>query len=321
MSVATSKPVASRPRLGLLGATTLALASCTSYPRIDSPPLSPPPDAQTLRGEGGAPLYFSLREPRGEPRGVIYFVLGPEIGSTETYPQLCASALDAGYVLASVHPRGSGYSAGLRGDIRSYDLVLDDLRQGWEELSRRFPRTPRFLFGHSAGGPLALEVATTSRSGPSGIILVNPAYKLRYAEGMGPTGRDYVVYALNFIFRRSALTVDMNHKPSAVRFPPDRAEAETMQQDPLVVRYFSLRYLSGQRKVMNRSPKNAAKVDTPVLLIQGHHDALVDPRGNDEILGAVATIDKHKHIAPEGGHGSSAVETSTHVIMDWLDLR
>ncbi len=257
--------------------------------------------------------------PSGEPRGVIYFVLGPEIGRHAPYPEFRAMAHDAGYVVASLHPRGSGYSAGLRGDIRRYPLVLDDLRLGWEELARRFPDTPRFLFGHSAGGPLALEVAATSDVAPTGVILINPAYRLRFAEGMGPSARDYFVYALNFIFRPWALTVDMNREPSAVRFEPDRLEAEGMHADPLVVRYFSLRYLSAQRRVMKRSSKNAAKVRAPILVVQGHHDALVDPAGNDEILDAAPTTDKRKLIAAEGGHGSSAVETKVEALLNWLD--
>jgi hypothetical protein len=41
------------------------------------------------------------------------------------------------------------------------------------------------------------------------------------------------------ILRPSALTVDMNRRPSAIAHPGDRAEAEAMQADPLVVRYFS----------------------------------------------------------------------------------
>lgn len=297
----------------------LLVAGCVSYPRVDRPPLSPPPGAETLEGEQGVPLYFSAREPKGALRGVIYFVLGPEIGAAEPYPTFSAAALDAGYALAVLHPRGSGYSPGLRGDIRHYRLVLDDLRRGWEELDRRYAGARRFLFGHSAGGPLALEVAATSRSTPSGIILVNPAYRMSYQEGMGPSCRDYFAYAFNAVFRRSALTVDMNSNPSAVRFDADRAEAEAMQADPLVVRFFSLRYLMGQRKVMRRSVKNAAKISAPLLVVQGEHDALVDPAGNDEILAAVDVADKGKHVAPEGGHGSSAVETSAAVLVRWLD--
>ena len=152
-------------------------------------------------------------------------------------------------------------------------------------------------------------------------MLVNPAWKLTYAKGMGPTFADYVVYAANYVFRPSALTVDMNRSPSSVEFAPDREESEAMQRDALVVRYFSLRYLLAQRKIMNRCPQNVAAVQAPLLLVQGAHDALVDPASFDVLLGAARVADRRKLVAPDGGHGSSAVETIVQPLMEWFTLR
>ena len=135
---------------------------------------------------------------------------------------------------------------------------------------------------------------------------------------MGPTFGDYVVYAANAVFRPAALTVDMNRDPSKVKDPADRAEGEALQQDPLVVRYFSLRYLFAQKAVMDRAARNAAAIRAPVLLVQGARDVLVDPGGNDELLAAMPGADKRRLIAPEGGHGSSAVETSVEPLLEWL---
>ena len=70
------------------------------------------------------------------------------------------------------------------------------------------------------------------------------------------------------------------------------AEALAMQQDPLVVRSFSLRMLAAQREVMDRCAGNAARTTAPLLLVQGARDALVDPGGNDEILAASAAGDR-----------------------------
>jgi alpha-beta hydrolase superfamily lysophospholipase len=125
-------------------------------------------------------------------------------------------------------------------------------------------------------------VARSSRLG--GLVLVNPAYRLLRSGGMGPSWIDYVTYGWNFVFRRAGLTVDMNRSPPAIHELADRAEAEAMQRDSLVVRYFGLRYLIAQKRVMNRCAANAHATTAPLLLIQGARDALVDPRGNDDIL-------------------------------------
>jgi fermentation-respiration switch protein FrsA (DUF1100 family) len=79
-----------------------------------------------------------------------------------------------------------------------------------------------------------------------------------------------------------------------------------------------MRLLLGQRAVMRSCPRNAARVDAPLLLLQGAGDALVDPRGSDEILAAARSADKAKVVAPLGGHGASAVETSVEPVLRWL---
>ena len=91
-----------------------------------------------------------------------------------------------------------------------------------------------------------------------------------------------------------------------------------MQADPLVQRYFSLRYLLAQRKVMASCAVNIAVTDAPLLLVQGATDALVDPKGNDELLAMARSSDKSRLVAPGAGHGSSAVESMIAALVDWL---
>jgi acylglycerol lipase len=295
------------------------LFGCGSFERASKPPFEPPREGTSwIQSARGPRLYFSTKVPAGEPRGVLYFVPGPEIGSAEPYPLFTAALHASGFATAILHPRGTGYSDGVRGDIDDYGLFLDDLQIGLDRVRETFPGTPVFLLGHSAGATLALEVAAKAKKPLAGLVLVNPAYRMTYGEGMGPSFTDYVVYAFNAVFRRSALTVDMNGNPGAVKNAADREEALAMQRDPLVVRYFSMRYMLAQREVMNGCLKNAAAIDAPLLLVQGAEDALVDPRGNDEILAAARTADKVKLVAARGAHGSSAVETIVDELLQWL---
>jgi alpha-beta hydrolase superfamily lysophospholipase len=307
--------VANNPGIRLAPAAfLLMLTACVSYPRMTSPPVAPPPGAEFLRGSGDVRLYTSIEGPG--TRGVVWFVLGPETPGQLPYERLTAALHATGFATAVVHARGTGFSDGLRGDLDDYALFLSDHRLFLAHLTSRFSRI--FLLGQSVGAALALEAAASPPAPLAGLVLVNPAWKLRYGKGMGPTFRDYVVYAANAIFRRSALTVDMNRSPSLVQFAPDREEAEAMQRDPLVVRYFSLRYLFAERKIMKRCPKNVAAVQAPLLLVQGAHDALVDPTSFDELLRAAQVSDKQKLVAPDGGHGSSAVETMVQPLVEWF---
>lgn len=299
-------------------AVAVALLGCASFPRMTEAPLQPPPPVEWLRGEGGVRLYSSSVRPAGTPVGVVLFVVHPEVGSAPLYPKLAAALRDAGFATSVLHPRGTGYSSGLRGDLDDYQRFLADHRQSLAEVRASFGATPVFVMGHSAGAAFALELAATDRGPLAGLVLVNPAYKLRNAEGLSPSFGDYLAFAWNMIFRPAALTVDMNSKPSAVAHPADRAEGEAMQADPLVVRYFSMRYLLAQRQVMDRCATNAALTSAPVLLLQGDQDLMVDPRGNDEILAAARNRDTTKLVVAGGGHGSSSVETMVEPLVAWL---
>jgi alpha-beta hydrolase superfamily lysophospholipase len=282
--------------------------------QVTSPPVAPPPGSKFLSGSGGVRLYTSI-EGTGK-RGVVWFVLGPETSGQAPYARLTAALHEAGFATAVVHARGTGFSDGVRGDIDDYALFLSDYRLFHEHLAGRFSHI--FVFGQSIGAALALEVTASLPTPLAGLVLVNPAWKLTYAKGMGPTLRDYLIYAANYLLRPSALTVDMNRSPASVAFAPDREEAQAMQGDPLAVRYFSLRYLLAQRKVMNRCPQNMAAMQAPLLLLQGAHDALVDPASVDALLGAAQVSDKRKLVAPDGGHGSSAVETMVQPLVAWF---
>lgn len=296
------------------------LGSCASFPRRDRPPLAPPPGATWLRSDDGTRLYVELDAPAGTPRGVVFLVLGPQIATAPAYPGFRARLREAGFVLAAVHPRGAGYSEGVRGDVARYERVLEDYSRFLAHLRARFPGVPLVLMGHSAGGALALELAARSPTGIAGLILVNPAYRLITREGMGPSCGEYIAYAANYLFRPSALTVDLNARPQAIRDSDDRAEAEAMQRDRLVVRYFSLRYLLAQKRIMDRCASNLRRLATPLLIVQGRRDALVDPRGNTELLAASPAADKRRLVAP-GGHGSSAVESVAPGLVAWLSAR
>lgn len=268
----------------------------------------------------GLRLYKWWHGPE-RPRALVWYVLGLEGGTMPPYPRLSNALADAGFASALVHPRGTGRSPGRRGDIDDLGHLLSDHRRFHDEIQRRAPGVPIFVFGHSAGAAFAAEIAATATTGIAGVILVNPAYRLRATKGMTPSWREYAAFAVNLLLRPTSPVVDMNGRPLEIAFAPDREEGLALQRDPLVVRYFSMRLLLGQRRLMNRLPENVGALQVPVLIVQGAHDALVDPRGNDILLGRTRATGSTKLIVAEGGHGSSAVEMAVEPIVRWIETR
>ena len=121
-----------------------------------------------------------------------------------------------------------------------------------------------------------------------------PRLQTRLQQGMGPSWTDYVGYGRNVLFRRSALTVDMNRSPARISDAADRAEAEAMQRDPLVVRYSSLRYLLAQKRVMDRCVANQEypRTKRPRLTSKDSVSAAHSSPTSHRVLGVSARIQR-----------------------------
>ncbi|MBX7083728.1 MAG: lysophospholipase [Nannocystaceae bacterium] len=280
------------------------------------PPVEPPADAQWLALDG-LRLYVSITGPRAG--AVVWFVLGPEAGATPPYPRLRTALHEAGIATALLHPRGAGFSEGPRGDLDDFAALLADQTRFLALLATSFSRI--VVLGHSVGAALALALAAEVGTDLAACVLVNPAWKLRAIPGATPSVGDMVHFAVDWLVRPRARTVDMNRNPAALTFAPDREEGEAMQRDPVVVRHFSLRFLAAQRRLMNRCAQHLARVRVPVLLVQGRHDALVDPGAYPQLIAAASQTTAQHVVAPEGGHGASAVETMVAPLVAWIDAR
>jgi hypothetical protein len=64
---------------------------------------------------------------------------------------------ELGFSVLGVDYRGFGRSQG--GTLPSEDMAYEDARAAWDWLARQAPGTRRFVFGHSLGGAIAVDLA------------------------------------------------------------------------------------------------------------------------------------------------------------------
>ncbi len=67
--------------------------------------------------------------------------------------------------------------------------------------------------------------------------------------------------------------------PSKMENKEDRSDAEKKANDLLLVKYFSMHYRSGVRKLINATLIYCKLADYPLLLIYGMNDNIVDIYG------------------------------------------
>jgi alpha-beta hydrolase superfamily lysophospholipase len=218
-----------------------------------------------------------------------------------------------------IHPRGTGYSEGKRGDNSDLSDFIGDYVEiiksdkYYQDSNRKI-----ILFGHSMSCAIALKVAGELQK-TDGLILVNPPFKLKSAKGMTPGLGDYLKYIGYFIFAPHVPIVNMSGDPSTIENETDRRESEERNNDPLLVKYFSMRYMSESKKIMDAMVKSALLSDYPLLLLYGDNDMIVDKAGCDEIFAAWKNQNKNYEIIKDGSHGKSTVMKASEIISQWIE--
>lgn len=216
-----------------------------------------------------------------------------------------------------IHPRGTGYSEGKRGD----NSDLSDFIGDYAEIIKGdtyYSNRKIILFGHSMSCAIALHVAGEIQK-IDGLIMVNPPYKLKSAKGMSPGFGDYLRYFGYYIFAPHVPVVNMAGDPSIIEDEADRRESEIRINDPLLVKYFSMRFMSQSKKVMDTMVKKSQQADYPLLLVYGDSDMIVDKAGCDEIFTAWKSQKKSYEIISGGSHGKSTVEKGSEIILKWME--
>jgi alpha-beta hydrolase superfamily lysophospholipase len=249
---------------------------------------------------------------------VVLYVAGITGLGGDGQAEFVGALAGRGFEVHVLHPRGTGYSDGARGDIADLDRYLEDYRECAGAVAP--PGTPLIVVGHSLGAVFALRVAAGLPQA-AGLVLINPAHRYAANPGSSPTLLQYVAYAACMVVAPGTRVVDMGGRPEAVADAEDRAEAVRRRKDPLVTRWFSLRAMLAAKRVMDGAPADAARCLCPLLLVDGDADRMVDRAGHAALLDAYAGADKTRLTVPGGGHGYATVLMATPRIADWVDAR
>ena len=232
-------------------------------------------------------LFWRAWEPDVPARATVCLVHG--IGEhSGRYEHVAAAFTGAGLAFHAIDLRGHGRSEGPRGHTPSLTQWLDDIEL---MLSRANPEKPRFLYGHSLGGPLALCFGLHRPEKLSGVIVTGPS--LRISAEVPPVkafmGRVMANILPTFSQRSGLIAADLSHDPLVVQAYVD---------DPMVHDWVSSRLFVDMVAAGEEALERAADFRLPVFLIQGELDRLCDPAATEEFYAAVGSADKTMHIWP-----------------------
>lgn len=264
----------------------------------------------------GLKIFVSEHSPEGGSKTTIYIISGITGINHNNEKDLIGLLSNSENRVVIVHPRGTGYSEGTRGDTDPVTIIQD-----YSEIISRDSSSSSgkiLLYGHSMSCAFALEVAGKAPE-VDGIILVNPPYKLKPAKGMSPGFLNYLKYIGYLLFAPHVPVVNMAGDPSIIVDESDRLESEQRNTDSLLVKYFSMSCMAKSKKIMNAMLDNALQADFPLLLLYGENDKIVDQSGCDEIYSAWKGRNKRYVIIEGGSHGKSTVLNGVEIVTKWIE--
>jgi alpha-beta hydrolase superfamily lysophospholipase len=217
-----------------------------------------------------------------------------------------------------IHPRGTGYSDGIRGDISNFNDFINDYSEiivNDKDYGSKQHKV--ILFGHSMSCSVLLAAADSLHN-IAEAILVNPPYVLKEAKGMSPGFFQYIEYAYYYIFANHTPIVNMAGDPTMIENEEDRKESESRNNDSLLVKYFSMNMMSESKKIMDRMIDFSKMAGYPLLLIYGEKDNIVDKIGCDLIYESWKHQNKQYALIENGSHGKSTVIQANEIIKKWI---
>lgn len=275
------------------------------------------PDAQlptTQLPELPAPEPARPQEATARAAVILAHGYAEHSGRYEVFAEALAAA---GYAVFAFDHRGHGRSGGGRASVRVFDEYVGDLGRVIDRVHETYPALPRFLFGHSMGGLVGLQLVLEHPEKVEG-LLVTAAY-MENAVKLSPL----LTRAAPLISRLAPeLPVQRLDTDALAR---DKSVVQAYRSDPLVY-HGKVRARLGY-ELLRAGPyvlERAASIEVPVLLQHGGADRLAAPAGTQAVFAALGSSDKTLKLYDGAFHeilndyGREQVLTD---VLGWLEAR
>ncbi len=236
---------------------------------------------QTFEGKNATKLFSQSWVPEGSNKATLIIVHGLHDHSGR-YAWVAGELAKQGYAVYGFDLRGHGRSEGRPQWVESFDDYLEDLGLFVKLVRGKEPGRPLFLFGFSLGGNIVASYALRDKDGISGLILCGPGLK-------PPPGRPVLLMKLlgPLMPNRGVW------RPASGDFSRDLTVVAELEKDPLVHKQLvPARTLLGIVRSGEKLLAEAGKFETPILVLQGTADNLVDPEGSKDFHGRAHSADK-----------------------------
>ena len=221
-----------------------------------------------FRSPDGLSLFYR-RWTVPQPKGICLLIHGTAEHSGR-YQHLAQALTAHGFSVWALDHRGHGRSEGLRGDCRSLEEFVEDLRLLAQQARIGMQRLPLLLVGHSLGGLIALSFCARYPEEVRAVAVSSPALKLAHET---PPWKVALVTATSRVMSTFPFQNGVN--PKVLCHDPQVVEA--YEKDPLVHHILTARCAVALRHSMRQSLELARQIKVPCLILQAGADEVCDP--------------------------------------------
>jgi alpha-beta hydrolase superfamily lysophospholipase len=246
-----------------------------------------------IAGAGGLELFVQAHRPDGRPRAALAIVHGHgEHGGR--YQNVFDYFVPRGYAAYALDLRGHGRSPGQRGFIRDWGDYREDCLAFLGFIRGREPGVPLFLYGHSLGGLIALDLVLHQPEDLRGAIVSAPV--------LGPPNIPAVLLQISKLLSAVWPGFSMNTQLDAATLSRDPAVVRAYVEDPLVHSKGTARLGTEMTQAVEWVHAHAGEWTLSLLLICGAEDRLVPPGDGLRFFERVGGSDKKRIAYPNGSH-------------------
>ena len=233
------------------------------------------------------------------------------------FGETAADLSNRGVAVYAPDRRGSGRSSGPRGHLTRYQRALDDVEQILQQVATEHPATPVFLAASSWAAKLAVVHAARRPALLSGLLLLGPGLLPRV--NLTPVRRARVLVG--------HLATPTAHLP--IPLTPELYTAnppylDFIRSDPLRLLEATAQFFWETARLDRRRGRDSAKLELPLLLLQGEDDKMMDVAGTRRWFERLDVEDKTYRAYPGAGHTLDFEPDRTRYLTDmleWLTVR
>jgi alpha-beta hydrolase superfamily lysophospholipase len=211
------------------------------------------------------------------------------------YDFLAPALVPHGVRLIAFDLRGHGHSAGVRGDIQSFNEYVEDLKVLLSFVERSFPNAPVHLLGESMGASIAIAYLRENSRSITSLVLVAPVLQPFMSFSLKEVFKFFIWAPIN---RRKPVLNLRGKEEDGCR---DAQFNDFLRADKLFMEKASVRFMSLLGLFINRGFKNFHAIQMPLIVFQGGQDKVTGYKGVRKKFEKLSQIKKWV-LLPEAYH-------------------